>query len=460
MSKTISEQLHFPTVARMSVRAAFDGGAMSSDFGALLLAGVDRQMGLTSRLTASFTDRRHASYVDHVLANLLKQRIYQQASAYEDCNDANHLRTDPMFKLAVGRKPLDEDGNLASQPTFSRLENAATRQDIYRMTQALADQFIAGYAKEPKVLVLDMDHTDDPTYGQQEFSFYNHHYRAHCYLPLMIFEGLSGKLVTAILRPGKRPTGKENAMIMKRIIRRIRKSWPHTHIILRGDGHFSNPELMRLCMDDDNMDFIFGLPSNQVIDRLAEPLMQKASALHAYRQGLAKGETISNTRLFGEFAYAAGSWPQPFRVIHKAEVMDLGDNPRFIVTSLALPSPEIAYTELYCSRGNAERYIKELKRDLSCGRTSDSTFLANCMRLIISCAAYQLIHSLRSETLKGTRLAHAQASTIIPKLFKIAVRVIQYKDRIKLHLPSSCPVKDILAQVTEILYCIPPPKYG
>jgi len=140
--------------------------------------------------------------------------------------------------------------------------------------------------------------------------------------------------------------------------------------------------------------------------------------------------------------------------------MDLGDNPRFIVTSLDLPSPEIAYTGLYCSRGNAERYIKELKRDLSCDRTSDSTFLANCMRLVTSCAAYQLIHALRSETLKGTRLAHAAASTIIAKLFKIAVRVVQYKDRIKLHLPSSCPVKDILVQITGILYCTPPPGYG
>jgi len=238
MSKTISEQLRFPPVSGMSVRAAFDGGALSSDFGVLLLAGVDRQMGLTERLTVSFTDRRHASYVDHALADLLKQRIYQQASAYEDCNDAG--------------------------------------------------------VSEPKVFVLDMDHTDDPTYGQQQSSFYNHHYRNHCYLPLTIFDGLSGQLVTAILRPGKRPTGRENAMIMKRVTDRIRKSWPHTHIILRGDGHFSNPELMRLCLEDGNMDFIFGLPSNQVLNRMGAPLMRKASTLHAYRQHLAKGETISN----------------------------------------------------------------------------------------------------------------------------------------------------------------------
>jgi len=214
-------------------------------------------------------------------------------------------------------------------------------------------------------------------------------------------------------------------MIMRRVIARIRTSWPHTRIILRGDGHFSNTELMQLCINDGNMDFIFGLPSNKVLDRLGESLMQESHALHAYRQGHARGEAICSTRLFGEFEYAAGSWPKGFRVIHKAEVMATGDNPRFIVTSLNLPSPKIAYTQLYCARGNDELRIKELKRGLACDRTSDSSFLANCMRLIISCAAYQLIHAMRSETLKGTRLAHATASTIITRLFKIAVRVVK-----------------------------------
>jgi len=458
MTNAISKQLRFPTVDGMSVRANFDGGAISSDFGALLLSGIDRQTGLTKRLSSSFRDRRHASYIDHELVDLMKQRIYQQACRYEDGNDANSLRSDPAFKLAVGRKPLDEDNHLASQPTFSRLENAATSKDIYRMTLALVDHFTATEARPPKVLVVDMDHTDGSTYGQQEFSFYNHHYRKHCYMPLTIFDGLSGKLITAILRAGKTPTGRENAMIMKRVLARIRQQWPKTHIILRGDGHFSNPALMQLCIDDGNMDFIFGLAANKVVKRLAEPLMQQARAMHAYRQAHAKGKIISNTRLFGEFEYGAGSWPQAFRVIQKAEVMRLGDNPRFIVTSLDLPSPKVAYTQLYCSRGNAERYIKELKRDLACDRTSDSSFLANCMRLIVSCAAYNLVHALRSETLKGTRLEHAQASTLMARLFKIAVRVVQYKDRIKLQLPSTCPVKDILLQVTEILYCIPPPK--
>jgi len=308
--------------------------------------------------------------------------------------------------------------------------------------------------------VLDMDHTSDRTFGQQELSFYNHHYRSYCYLPLTVFEGASGKLVSAILRPGKRPTGKENAMIMKRIISHIRKSWPRTHIILRGDGYFSNPELMQLCLDDKQMDFIFGLPSNKKLAVMAVPLLDEAKTLHAYRRSLlsVNEAPAESTRLFGEYEYAAASWPQAFRVILKAEVMEAGDNPRFIVTSIAELSPETAYQKLYCDRGNDERYIKELKNDLACDRTSNSSFLANCMRLMISCAAYTLIHSLRSETLRGTAMARASASTIITKLFKIAVRLVQYKDRIKLHLPSSYPAKDLLLQVTEILYKTPPPR--
>ncbi len=460
MAQTTSEQLRFPSIDGMSVRAHFDGGALSSDFGALLLAGIDRQLGLTQRLADAFSDQRHESYICHDVHELFKQRIYQQAAGYEDGNDANALRVDPMFKLAVGRKPLDEDTHLASQPTFSRLENAASCKDIYRMTRTMVDQFVASYAKAPKLIVLDMDHTSDRTFGQQELSFYNHHYRSYCYLPLTIFEGTSGNLVATILRPGKRPTGKENTMIMKRIIRRIREFWPRTHIILRGDGHFSNPCLMQLCLDDGRMDFIFGLASNKKLAKMAKPTMEEARALHIYRSSLRKANhaPAKSTRIFTEYAYGAGSWPKAFRTILKAEVMDAGDNPRFIVTSIENISPKMAYQELYCARGNDERYIKELKNDLACDRTSNSSFLANCMRLLISSAAYTLIHSLRAETLRGTSLAKASASTIISKLFKIAVRLVQYKDRVRLHLPTSCPVSAVLHQITEILYKIPPPK--
>ena len=218
MSKSIPEQLRFPPVDGMTVRGNFEGGTLSSDFGPMLLRGIDHQLGLTHCLAQAFDDQRHPSYTDHPLRDLLAQRIYQIARGYEDGNDANALRKDALFKLGVDRKPLDSDSDLASAPTFSRLENAATTRDVYRMAKAFVDQFIASYPKPPAVIVLDMDHSEDATHGQQELAFYNHHYRSHCYLPLFIFEGLSGKFVTAALRSGKRPTGAENAMIFERVL--------------------------------------------------------------------------------------------------------------------------------------------------------------------------------------------------------------------------------------------------
>jgi len=432
---------------------------MSSDFGALLLNGVERQTGLIQRLAAAIKERRHLSYIDHSLKDLLAQRIYQSACGYADGNDANTLRRDPMFKLAVGRAPLDDTTDLASAPTFSRLENSLTRKDCYRLARAFVEQFIASYPAPPEAIVLEMDHSEDPTHGQQELAFYNHHYRNRCYLPLFIFEGLSGKLVTAILRPGKRPTGKENSAVVKRVLHLLREHWSDTNIILRGDGHFANPELMALCEADDNLDFIFGMTGNQRLSRLAEPIMQRARALHKTRcdNACRTDETApAVTRLFDDIDYAARSWPASYRVVCKAEVMALGDNPRFVVTSLTEPTPETIYAQLYCARGQGENFIKAIKNELASDRTSDHTFLANHLRLYYACAAYVLIHSLKDNTLRHTELAKAQPMGLILKLFKIAVRVVQYKDRIKLHLPTSCTVKHLLQRVTEILYLVPP----
>src|SRR5512144_1165927 len=238
----------------LTIRGDFEGGALSSDFGPLLLRSVDRQIGLTQRLVAAFQDQRHPSYLTHPLQDLFAQRLYQIACAYEDGNDANTLRTDPMFKLGLERLPLEATANLASASTLSRLENAATRKDIYRLAVAFIDQFIASYAHPPAVIVLDLDHAEDAAYGQQEVIFYNAYYGSHCYLPLFIFEGLSGKFVTAVLRPGTRPTGVENAMIVQRVLKRLRAAWPDTHLVLRGDSHFANPELMQLVQADPQAD--------------------------------------------------------------------------------------------------------------------------------------------------------------------------------------------------------------
>jgi hypothetical protein len=457
------EQLRFPPIAGYTVRADFAGGALSSDFGALLLRGIDCQIGLTVRLAAAVQDKRHPSYIDHTLRDLFAQRIYQIASGYADGNDANSLRRDPMFKLSVERSPLEPAQDLASAPTFSRLEHSVDRKDLYRLTQALVDHFIASYPEPPAAIVLDLDHSDDPTHGQQEFTFYNHYYRSYCYLPLFIFEGTSHALVTAYLRPGTRPTSAENAMILVRLLSYLRRHWPRTHILVRGDSHFATPEVIEVIAHRRLTDFVFGLAGNAVLLRQAAPVMQEARGLYQHRtaQAQAHGEhPPASSRVYEEFAYAAASWSQPWRVIVKAEVMAAGDNPRFVVTSLAAPTPQRVYEDLYCARGNCENDIKAVKCDLHSDRTSATTFLANAMRLLLACAAYILHHALRTHTLAHTALATAQPSTLILTLFKVATQVKQYKDRILLHLPTSCPVKGLLARVTTLLSAVPLPAFN
>jgi Transposase DDE domain group 1 len=454
------EQLCFPPVAGQTLRADFEGGALSSDFGALLLRGIDRQIGLTERLAAAIHDKRHQSYIDHPLRDLLAQRIYQLASGYADANDANHLRHDPVFKLGVERCPLDPTHDLASAPTFSRLEHHIDHKDLYRLTRALVDHFIASYAEPPAAIVLDLDHSDDPTYGQQELAFSNHHSQNHCYLPLFIFEGTSHALVAAFLRPGTRPPGAENAMILVRLLSYLRRHWPYTHILVRGDSHCATPEVIEVIASYRWTDFVFGLAGHAVLLRQAAATLQEARRLHHQRIALAQAQgqaPPTRSRLYDEFVYAAGSWAQPWRVVLKAEVMQADDNPRFVVTSLEAPTPQMLYEDLYCARGNCENAIKAVKNDLHSDRTSATTFLANAMRLLLACAAYALHHALRTHTLQHTALAQAQPSTVILTLFKIATQVKQYKDRLLLHLPSACPVKALLQRVTTLLCAVPVP---
>jgi hypothetical protein len=337
MSDCSPKQLCFPPIAGQTIRADFEGGALSSDFGALLLRGIDRQVGLTERLATAIHDKRHQAYIDHPLRDLLAQRIYQIAAGYADANDANSLRRDPMFKLGVERPPLEPTHDLASAPTLSRLEHQIDRQDLYRLTRAFVDHFIASYTAPPAAIVLDLDHSDDPTYGQQEFAFYNQHYQNHCYLPLFIFEGTSQALVMACLRPGNRPTGTENAMILVRLLSYLRRHWPHTHILVRGDSHFATPEVIDVITSYRWTDFVFGLASNAVLLRQAASTIEAAWQLHHQRLALARAHGQApppSSRLYDEFRYAAGSWTQPWRVVLKAEVMSAGDNPRFVVTSL------------------------------------------------------------------------------------------------------------------------------
>jgi Transposase DDE domain group 1 len=304
MSDCSPKQLCFPPIAGQTLRADFEGGALSSDFGALLLRGIDRQIGLTERFAAASHDKRHQSYVDHPSRDLLAQRIYQIASGYADANDANSLRRDPVFKLGVERLPLEPSHDLASAPTFSRLEHHVDRKDLYRLTRACVDHFIASDAEPPAAIVLDLDHSDDPTYGQQEFAFYHHPYQNHCYLPLFIFEGTSHALVTAYLRPGTRPTGAENAMSLARLLSYRRRHWPHTHILVRGDSHFATPEVIDVIASRRWTDFVFGLASNAVLLRQAAPTIEAARRLHHQQVALAQAHGQApppSSRLYEEF---------------------------------------------------------------------------------------------------------------------------------------------------------------
>jgi hypothetical protein len=266
--------------------------------------------------------------------------------------------------------------------------------------------------------------------------------------------------VTAYLRPGTRPSGAENAMILVRLLAYLRHHWPSTHILVRGDSHFATPEVIEVIAHRRWTDFVFGLAGNAVLLRQAAPTIQAARRLHHQRVALARAHgqmPPSSSRLYDEFSYAAQSWAHPWRVVLKAECMAAGDNPRFVVTSLDAPTPQMLYEDLYCARGNCENAIKAVKVDLRSDRTSATTFLANAMRLVLACAAYALHHALRTQTLQHTALAQAQPSTILLTLFKIATQVKQYKDRILLHLPTSCPVKALLHRLTTLLCAVPVP---
>jgi hypothetical protein len=264
------------------VRADFDGGAWSSDFGALLLRGIDRQIGLTQRLAAAIHDKRHPASIDHPWRALFAQRIYPLASGDADANDAHRLRHDPLVKLGSERRPLDPAHDLASAPTFSRLAHQVARQDLYRLTTALVDPCIASDPEPPAARGLDLDPSDDPTHGQQELAFSNHHYQHYGYLPLCIFEGTSQALVTAALRPGTRPTGAENALLLVRRLASLRQPWPSTRIRGRGDSHFATPEGRDVIAPRRWTDLVFGRAGHAVWLRHALRLVRAcaADALH------------------------------------------------------------------------------------------------------------------------------------------------------------------------------------
>lgn len=426
--------LEFQGISGKRVTADFSGGDVTSDAGVLVLREIVEHTGFIDHLAEAIVDTRHQSYVHHDVKDLLVQRVAQIACGYEDADDADDLRSDPGFKAACNRLPSEDD--LASQPTMSRFENALTSRDLYRIGGVMIDQFIASWEAAPEGIILDIDDTDDPTHGAQQLNLFNSYYDEYCYQPLFIFEGTSGKLITSILRPGRRPSGREIRAIIKRVVRRIREAWPKVGILVRGDSHFASPELYSLC-DANNVHYILGLTSNNVLKTRAD-----AALMEARREYKASGE---KTRVFKQVCYQAKSWHRALRVIIMAEVSARGDNIRFTVTSLESSRPSFLYETVYCGRGQMENFIKDHKIALKSGRTSCHSFLANNFRLMLHSAAYIILHTLREKVLAGTEFAAAQFDTIRLRLLKIGAEVRELKTKIHFILPSSFPLKDVFS---------------
>jgi hypothetical protein len=408
-----------------------DGGALTSDAGVLLLRQLDERLGLTRRLAGCLVDRREQGKVRHDVLALLRQRIYQIALGYEDCNDADHLRADPALKLAVGRAPTEDD--LASQPTLSRLENQVGWHECWRISEALLECYRQRHRKHPPArLVLDVDATDDETHGHQQLAFFHGYYDEHCYLPLLVFAQAEGEgeqeLIGALLRPGNVHGGHRAMALIKAMITRLRQAFPECVIELRADSALARPEIYEGC-EQLAIPYTISLPKNERLIAMAQPWRRDAEAIHA--------EIGEQVQVFGEFAYAADTWLHERRVITKAEVMSKGENPRFVVTSRTDLQPEAHY-RFYCQRGDPENRIKELKLDLKADRLSCHRFWANQFRLLLHAAAYMLMQAMRA-ALAGTEFARAQVSTLRLRLLKVGARIRESVRRVWVQLPSAYP---------------------
>jgi hypothetical protein len=346
------------------------------------------------------------------------------------------------LQLAAGRVP-EPDATLASPATLCRLENRVDRAALARIAAALVDQFIAGREGPPEALILDLDATDDPIHGHQEGRFFHGYYDHHCYLPLYVFCG--DELLVAYLRPSNIDAAKHARAVLKLLVRRLRAAWPEVRITIRADSGFCRWRLMRWC-DSHGVGYVLGLARNPALERAARDWTE-----HAARQYERTGRP---QRLFGTFAYAAGSWDRPRRVIVKAEHTARGANPRFVVANVP-GDPRELYEEVYCQRGEMENRIKEQQLDLFAGRTSCHRLLANQFRLLLSSAAYLLVQALRRTALAGTELAEAQVGTIRLKLLKVAARVVVSARRVLFHLAGSYPYRELFRRVQGLVRGVP-----
>jgi hypothetical protein len=437
-----AEQLEFSCVERRRVVAAFDGGTVSSDAGALLLGRADEAIGLIDRLARCFRDQRQERSIEHSVRTLVGQRVFGIALGYEDLNDHEQLRHDPVFQALLGKLSAKRRGcaALAGKSTLNRLERYRERRvgryhkirpEAAPIEALWVELFLEAHREAPQEIILDLDATDDPLHGRQEGRFFHGYYDGYCYLPLYIFCG--EHLLVAKLRRANIDASAGAREEVERVVAQIRVRWPHTRIILRADSGFAREELMSWC-EGNAVDYVFGLARN--------PRLQRTLGRELHEAQREWRRTQRPARRFRELRYRTrSSWSRTRRVIGKAEYTADKANPRFLVTSLSLEAfdAQRLYEQLYCARGEMENRIKEAQLDLFADRLSTATFRSNQLRLWLASAAYVLMHALRRIGLKHTALARACANTIRLKLLKIGATVTVSVRRVKLALSSACP---------------------
>jgi len=445
-------RVRVPIHPKLPVDVTFDAPHISSDGGALLLRQLDAKLGLVERLAAMIPDQRDPRRVVHPRVEQLRQRVYQIALGYEDCNDATTLRLDPVLNLACDRT-ISEDQGLSSQPSLSRLEHAPGARAIVLLQRELERMYVAQLPNDTDFVVLDVDTTDDPTHGQQPLSFFNAHYNNSIYFPVMVFDG-EGRLVSARLRPGNAGNNRYALPILERMIRQIKARFPHATIVVRGDSSFCTPRMLacleHLAVSLGEIHYLLGIQKNATLCERAANAMESAKAQHE--------ATSREAVVFTEFDYAAKRWGGRERhVIAKLQHSALGANPRFIITSITGYTPSFIYEHCYCARGQAENHIKDFKRALSADRLSCTKYVANAFRLMLHAVAYRLMYALR-ETLAplAPSLATVQFDTLRLRLLKVAALVSQSARRFVVALPRAFPLARLFRGVVVALSGAPP----
>ncbi len=427
MQDCATTTMRFDTQTALALEATFDGGRITSDGGLVWLSRMDSEMGLCEAISECVPEWRRRKG-RHSLASLVKQRVFQIACGYEDQNDSDTLRQDPLLKMVCGSLP--EGGpDLASQPTICRLENAASMRSCHQIAEVLFQLYLTQRGKEgaPERVLLDFDSTDDPTHGEQEGSYYHGYYRQHMYHPLLVFDGESGHLITALLRAGNTHASKSSVALLKRIVGRLRERWAGVAIEVRADAGFAVPALYDYC-EEEGITYTVGLISNPRLEEMACDLLGEAQQSHEQ-----KGEKV---KLFSEGSYGAASWEHERRVAYKAEAMEKGTNTRFVVTTRG-DDPKELY-EFYARRGQSENWIKDFKLHVKAERLSCHRFVANQFRLLLHAAAYWLMDALRRKLIdSGAR--RMQLDTLRLVLIKIGGRVRELMTKVRLHLASGHP---------------------